>query len=485
MPEVLGLYQKEPRVSWDALAINDLLLWGTNSSMSDMALLSGSPAWMRLHGKWRAVTQRPITADELLFSLERQTKNNSIAAMLKSGQKDFDFLHMVEESRGVHRRYRCNAVPVADGYSIGVKIVFRAIPNDVPILADLNVEPEIVANVTPDNGLVLITGVMGSGKSTLLAAIIRHIIETGGRHVATYEAPIEFDFTSIPSPGGPITQTSIPEHLGSFSLGTRNITRTALDVVLIGESRDLETMRGMIEAADTGVAAYSTVHSRSVPDTISRITTMFSVEERMAMTANLLSSLRMIVSQRLAPLPDESGRVALREYLVFTPEIREELLDTPPERLGQKVEALLLEHGQTMQTAAERAYGEGKITREKYKTIMAERRRKTTGGAIMTQEQEKPRVPLYDVFSITEYTHQGETKHNWLPVGVAFVNRDGSFNLRLRAMPLTDPKTGTANLHMRLKLPKQIEGEQAAPDEDGDSFYLHIDPLDGAPLEAL
>lgn len=63
MSEALGIYQKEPRVSWDALAINDLLLWGTNSSMSDMALLSGSPAWMRLHGKWRAVTQRPITAD--------------------------------------------------------------------------------------------------------------------------------------------------------------------------------------------------------------------------------------------------------------------------------------------------------------------------------------------------------------------------------------------------------------------------------------
>ena len=166
--------------------------------MSDLNLRSGLPAWMRLNGLWRKVTQRPITTDELLAALERLTKNNSVAALIKSGQSDYDFAHEIEESRGVRRRFRGNATPVADGYSTGVKIVFRTIPSMPPALEDLNVEQGILDHAMPSNGLVLVTGVMGSGKSTLLAAILRRIIETGGRNVSTYEAPIEFDFDAVP-----------------------------------------------------------------------------------------------------------------------------------------------------------------------------------------------------------------------------------------------------------------------------------------------
>ena len=233
--------------------------------MSDLNLRSGLPAWMRLNGVWRMVTQRGITTDELLAALERLTKNNSVAALIKSGQSDYDFAHEIEESRGVRRRFRGNATPVADGYSTGVKIVVRTIPSMPPALEDLHVEQGILEHATPSNGLVLVTGVMGSGKSTLLAAILRRIIETGGRNVSTYEAPIEFDFDAVPHPGGPVSQSTIPEHLKSFLTATRNSTRTAPDVVLIGESRDPDTLRGMMESAEIGVAAYSTVHTRSVP----------------------------------------------------------------------------------------------------------------------------------------------------------------------------------------------------------------------------
>ena len=184
-----------------------------------------------------------------------------------------------------------------------------------PVLEDLQVEPGILEHAFPSNGLVLVTGVMGSGKSTLLAAILRHIIEQGGRNVITYEAPIEFDFTTIPNAGGPVSQSAIPDHLQSFLKATRNSTRAAPDVVLIGESRDPETLRGMIESAEIGVAAYSTVHTRSVPETLSRIINVFPVEERLQVSATLLSCLRLVVSQRLLPLPDGKGRTALREYL--------------------------------------------------------------------------------------------------------------------------------------------------------------------------
>ena len=132
----------------------------------------------------------------------------------------------------------------------------------------------------------------------------------------------------------------------------------------------------MMESAEIGVAAYSTVHTRSVPETLSRIINVFPFAERLQVTATLLSSLRLIVSQRLLPLPDKSGRIALREYLAFTPEIRETLLDTPLERLILKTEELLAASGQRMQDAAQAAYEEGKLARENYLAILAERKGK-------------------------------------------------------------------------------------------------------------
>jgi len=366
-------YPNEPRVRWDHADLNEFLLWACKLGMSDMLLRSGTKAWMRLHGLWRAVTDRSISADELLSGLERMTRNNSVAALLKSGQKDYDFAHMIDEARGLRQRYRGNATPVADGYSTGVKLVFRTIASEPPPVESLNLEPAILEHAFPENGLVLITGVMGSGKSTLLAALLREIIVKGGRNVATYEAPIEFDFDSIPNPGGPVSQSSIPEHLADFLTAMRNCTRTAPDVVLIGESRDPETMRGMLESAEIGVAAYSTVHSPSVPETLTRILHVFPHDEQPRIAATLLTSLRLIVSQRLLPHPSGEGRTALREYLPFTAEIRETLLETPLERLKTVAEKFLETHGQKLQIPAQTAFDEGTISRERYLGIMAER----------------------------------------------------------------------------------------------------------------
>lgn len=366
------MYPNEPRIRWDCNDMNALLLWGTEQGMSDLLLHSGGPAWMRLHGRWRAVTQRAITTDELLAALEKITRNNSASAMIKSG-KDYDFAYEIEETRGVRRRFRGNGTPIADGYATGVRLVFRTIPSVPPKLKDLDVEAPIWEHAFPSNGLVLATGVMGSGKSTLLAALFREIIETGGRNVVSYESPVEFDFRAVSSPGGPVTQSSVPEHLDSFLTAVRNSTRTAPDVVLIGESRDPETLRGMVESAEIGVAAYSTVHTRSVPETLSRIINVFPIQERLQVTATLLASLRLIISQRLLPRADGRGRVALREYLAFTPEIRERLLDARPERLIQTCEELLSLHGQRIQDAAAVQYRAGRIHKTDYLAIEAER----------------------------------------------------------------------------------------------------------------
>ena len=174
-----------------------------------------------------------------------------------------------------------------------------------------------------------------------------------------------------------MSQSSVPEHLKSFLAATRNSTRTAPDVVLIGESRDPETLRGMIESAEIGVTAYSTVHTRSVPETLTRIINVFPYAERLQITATLLASLRLVVSQRLLPRADGEGRVAVREFLPFTPEVREVLLDTPTERLVPACEELLPAHGQRMQEAALSLHEKGIIDGNALTAILAERKHLT------------------------------------------------------------------------------------------------------------
>ncbi len=367
------MYPNEPKIRWTTKDFNSLLLWATKNNMSDLSLSSGNVAWIRVHGKWIKASERAISTDELIYALETFTNNKSIGAALQSGKKDYDFSYHVEETRGIRHRFRGNASPIAHGYATGVRIIFRAVAPEPAYLSKLCLEQEILDNAFPSNGLVLVTGVMGSGKSTTLSGIMREIIEIGGRHLITYESPIESDLSTIKEQNSPFTQSNIPFHFEDFKSAVRNSTRSAPDVILIGESRDPETLRGMIESAEIGVAAYSTVHTRSVPETISRILNVFPYEEQRQISATLISSLRLVISQRLLPNP-QGGRVALREFLAFSPEIREKLLKTPMEEIIQKTEKLLHFQGQTIQKSAQKAFSEQKISEADYYAILAERK---------------------------------------------------------------------------------------------------------------
>ena len=341
---------------------------------SDLHLSEGQPPKVRVNGTISAISDENLEGQAFKNLLAEICDPQAFQKYLEEG--DLDFAYEMDETS----RFRCNYFKQQHGLGA----VFRLIPTKIATLEELGVPTVVKEFAHMRSGLVLVTGVMGSGKTTLLAAILRHIIEKGGRNVATYESPIEFDLLSIPNQGGPVSQSTIPEHLQSFIRAVRNSTRTAPNVVLIGESRDAETLRGMIESVETGVAAYSTVHTRSVPETLSRIINVFPVEERLQVTVTLLSSLRLVVNQRLVPMLGGKGRVALREFLAFTPEIREVLLDTPPERLIQTCETLLIKYGQRMQDAAQAAYDAGKITKENTQAIMAERK---TSQPITKEEQ--------------------------------------------------------------------------------------------------
>jgi defect-in-organelle-trafficking protein DotB len=258
--------------------------------------------------------------------------------------------------------------------SSGLSITLRALRDRPPTLESLFLEPELSSALFPDNGLVLVTGVMGSGKSTLLAGVLRRVCERERRHVVTYENPIEFDFTSLAGRLGPVEQSEVLPHLGGFAKAVRGVTRRAADVVLIGEARDPETIGSVLEMAEIGVAAYATVHARSVASTPGRMISVFEVGERTRVAAALLSSLRVIVHQRLVPKVG-GGRLALREWLILDQSMRESLMTVSREGLDTALENMVRERGQSLESAARRENRLGRLAPEILGRILYEKER--------------------------------------------------------------------------------------------------------------
>lgn len=342
-----------------AEAFDGVLKWAHEQGASDVMLGPGDPIWMRNNGRWMPIT-RSVTASEISQVVNNTSGQSNASALAQSGQ-DLDYSYEVQVARGLRYRFRCNATGCRHGWSSAVSTVMRTIPGSPPKLDEMGVEKAIRDSVMPHYGLVLVTGPVGSGKSTLLFSALREIAETQPRHIITYEAPIEFDLIDLPGRMAPVVQSEIPAHLKRFDDAPRNSLRRAGDVVLFGESRDRETMRSMSIEAETGVCVYSTVHSNSVSETISRMIREFPSEERDGMAATLLAATRLIVHQRLVPRADGSGRVPIREYLVFDDATRHGLVNVPAESLMQEMQRLVETQGQSLAQDAQAKYAEGLI----------------------------------------------------------------------------------------------------------------------------
>jgi defect-in-organelle-trafficking protein DotB len=367
-----NFFPHEPLGLWLPEQLDDLLLWAIGNNASDINLISNKPAYIRVHGMWVRASRRDLTSDELFMLLDEISRNPGSSARVRGGHS-VDPSHEVKDDSGFRHRFRVNASAIKDGWSLGINLVLRSIPSTPPSLADLNVEPELVKHLFPPSGLVLITGVMGTGKSTLLASAMRHIIETGGRSLLTYEAPIEFDLSNIKDARGPVAQSELPVHLAdSFSGAARNSARRAADVILIGESRDRETMQSMIEVSEIGVAAYSTVHTRSVHDTPSRILNIFERADQPSIATTMFSGLRLIVQQRLLPKIG-GGRVAVKEYLAFDDNDRQKLINTPVSDITSLLKEMCIKRETDLLSATKLLHTQNLITDETLDTILQER----------------------------------------------------------------------------------------------------------------
>lgn len=236
-------------------------------------------------------------------------------------------------------RFRVNAF----NSNRGPAAVFRTIPSDVLTLEDLGA-PEIFKQISDNpRGLVLVTGPTGSGKSTTLAAMVDYINQTKHHHVLTIEDPIEFVHDNKLSL---INQREVHRDTHSFSNALRSALREDPDVILVGELRDLETIRLAMTAAETGHLVFGTLHTTSAPKTIDRIIDVFPGEEKDMIRSMLSESLRAVISQTLIKKVG-GGRVAAHEIMLATPAIRNLIRE---DKIAQMYSSIQTGASQGMQT---------------------------------------------------------------------------------------------------------------------------------------
>ena len=286
--------------------INQFLKLTVEMSGSDLHLGAGSLPMVRVDGALQPIADAPVTTELLTAVVDQLLKDRQMGAF----NKDIDLSYRVAGLA----RFRVNIFDQLKGPSM----VFRVIPEKVQTLASLNLPETLTAFCNIANGLVLVTGPTGSGKSTTLAAMIDHINRNYPKHILTLEDPIEFVHENAQCL---IQQREIHQHTAGFHAALRAALREDPDVILVGEMRDVETIRLALTAAETGHLVFATLHTSSAAKTINRIIDVFPAGEKEMVRSMLSESLKAVVAQVLFK-KKEGGRVAAHEVMVCTPAIR-------------------------------------------------------------------------------------------------------------------------------------------------------------------
>ena len=271
-------------------------------SGSDLHLSVGCPPIVRIDGELERMRYRALTEGDFYNLLGPITPPKLWEDFNASGDVDFAY------QMGQQARFRVNLMRQERGSAA----VLRLIPSRVPTAEDLNLPPSVAALYAMPRGLVLVTGPTGSGKSTTLAAILDRMNKRLAHHVITVEDPIEFVHTNDKSV---FTQREIGPDVGTFAEGVKAAIREDPDCLLVGEMRDIETMRMALTAAETGLLVFATVHTNSAAKAVDRIIDAFPAGEQEQVRIVLAETLRGVVAQQLLRKKG-GGRVAAHEVLL-------------------------------------------------------------------------------------------------------------------------------------------------------------------------
>jgi twitching motility protein PilT len=288
---------------------------------SDLHIKAGDVFRARIDGKLVPMTKQRLTPD--------QTQAIALKLIpIEADRQRIDEIKDYDCSWGAPGigRFRVNILRQRSSFMI----VMRVIPFEVPTLEKLRLPKVLEKIAVNERGMILVTGVTGSGKSSTMAAMINHINQQMNKHIVTLENPLEFLHRDLNSS---ITQREIGPDTESFRMGLRAALRQDPDVILIGEMRDAETVDISMKAAETGHLLISTLHTADAATTVARIIAMFPPEEQDVVRVRLADSLTAVVSQRLLPRADGTGRAAALEVMVATEAIRDLIRD--PARTGE------------------------------------------------------------------------------------------------------------------------------------------------------
>lgn len=288
--------------------ITELLAFGVKQNASDLHLSAGLPPMIRVDGDVRRINLPPLDHKEvhgLIYEIMNDKQRKDYEEFLET---DFSF-----EVPGV-ARFRVNAF----NHNRGAGGVFRTIPSKVLTMEELGMG-QVFRDISMfPRGLVLVTGPTGSGKSTTLAAMIDYINENKYEHILTVEDPIEFVHESKKCL---VNQREVHRDTHGFNEALRSALREDPDIILVGEMRDLETIRLALTAAETGHLVFGTLHTTSAAKTIDRVIDVFPAQEKAMVRSMLSESLQGVISQTLLKRVG-GGRVAAHEIMIGTPAIR-------------------------------------------------------------------------------------------------------------------------------------------------------------------
>ena len=313
--------------------ITELLAFSTKNNASDLHLSAGLPPMIRVDGDIRRINVPPLEHREvhdMVYDIMNDKQRKDFEEFLET---DFSF-----EVPGL-ARFRVNAF----NQNRGAGAVFRTIPSNVLSLEELGC-PAIFKDICENKrGIVLVTGPTGSGKSTTLAAMMDHLNNTIYEHILTVEDPIEFVHESKKCL---VNQREVHRDTLGFNEALRSALREDPDIILVGELRDLETIRLALTAAETGQLVFSTLQTSSAAKTIDRIIDVFPAAEKDMVRAMLSESLRAVISQSLLK-KNGGGRIAAHEIMIGTPAIRNLIREG---KVAQMYSAIQTGQGIGMQT---------------------------------------------------------------------------------------------------------------------------------------